>query len=301
MTDRMLLDLVGRHPFLTPDRLAIVLGWPVPSVRRRRNRLISLGMMRLLATDEVDEEFAVLELVELTAEGLTLCAAQQGLSLAAAVRVNGLAGGGLEQPTGARRMLRAQLAHTIGVDDIFISLIRTRSHPAATGCDDGLVAWQNAAACSRRHLRPDGYGIYRRRGQLYGLFLEYDRGTMSARDYQRKFGAYSAYWTSGRFERDYDGFPTILVVTIDDAAEERIASAARTASIGHAVAPPVLLTCQWRIDDPRNAAGLLGPIWREPDDEFRERRPWPSRPMTIPRPSVGPKQPSEGAPFFVTH
>jgi hypothetical protein len=292
VTDRMLLDFVGRHPFLTLDRLAVMGGWSVASVRRRRNRLVTLGLMRLLATDEIDQEIAALELVELTAEGLTLCAAQQGLSLAAAVRVNGLAGGGPKQPIGTRRMLRAQLAHTLGADGIFISLMRTSRHRAAAGCGDGLVEWQNAAACSRRHLRPDGYGIYRHRGHLYGFFLEYDRGTMSTRDYRRKFAAYYDYWTSGRFARDYDGFPTILVVTIDSVAEERIASAARTASVGHAGTPPVLLTCRWRIDDPRNADGLLGPIWREPDADFRVRRRWPSRPTGIPSTSLGGKHPS---------
>jgi hypothetical protein len=258
VTDRILLDLVGRHPFLTLDRLAMVLGWSVSSVRRRRDRLISVGLMRLLAFDEISQEIADLELVELTGEGLTLCAAQQGLSLAAAVHVNGIAGGGPEQPIGSRCMLIAQLSHTLGVDDIFINLVHPKRHSAATRSGDGLVEWHNAAACSRRHLRPDGYGIYRYRGHLYGFFLEYDRGTMSARDYRRKFGAYYAYWTSGRFARDYDGFPTILVVTIDNAAEDRIASAARTASVGH-----------------------------DPDADFRDRRNWPSRPTSVPSTSLG--------------
>jgi hypothetical protein len=54
----------------------------------------------------------------------------------------------------------------------------------------------------------------------------------SARDYRAKFAAYAAYRASGRFERDYDGFPTILVVTTDNAAEERIAHAARQTADG---------------------------------------------------------------------
>ena len=35
---------------------------------------------------------------------------------------------------------------------------------------------------------------------------------MSGRDYRAKFAAYYAYWASGHYERDYDGFPTLLVV-----------------------------------------------------------------------------------------
>jgi hypothetical protein len=37
---------------------------------------------------------------------------------------------------------------------------------------------------------------------------------------------------------------------------------------------PMLLTCLWRIDDPANSGGLLGSIWREPDDDFADRRRW---------------------------
>jgi len=59
----------------------------------------------------------------------------------------------------------------------------------------------------------DGYGLYRAGGRLYGFLLEYDRGTMRARDYRRKFAAYYRYRDTGRFQRDYTGFPTILVVT----------------------------------------------------------------------------------------
>ena len=46
--ERVLLDLVGRHPFLTADSLAAVLGWETRRVRERRARLIRLGLVRLL-------------------------------------------------------------------------------------------------------------------------------------------------------------------------------------------------------------------------------------------------------------
>jgi hypothetical protein len=168
-----------------------------------------------------------------------------------------------------------QLAHTLGADDIFVRLVAAARALAAAGGDDALVEWRGPAACSRRHVRPDGYGIYRHAGQLYGFFLEYDRGTMSARDYRKKFAAYHAYWASRRFERDYDGFPTILVVAINDAAEKRIAAVVSAAAVGRPAGLPVLLTSEWRISgDPTNLHGLLGPVWREPDAEFHCRRRW---------------------------
>jgi hypothetical protein len=274
--DRALLDIAGRHPFLTPDRLAVVLGWSSDAVQRRLRRLMDRGLMRLLAPSELRMAPAGLKLVELTAPGLTLVAAQQGLPRGAAIRVNGLAGGGPARPLGARRKLTMQLAHTLGADDVFVRLVATARALAAAGGDDALVEWRGAAGCSRRHVRPDGYGVYRHDGRLYGFFLEYDRGTMSARDYREKFAAYHAYWASRRFERDYDGFPTILVVAVNDAAEQRIAEVVSAAAIGRAPGLPVLLTAEWRISrDPTNARGLLGPIWREPEGGSVDRQCWP--------------------------
>jgi hypothetical protein len=149
---------------------------------------------------------------------------------------------------------------------------RTRS---TAGYDEAVVEWQNAAVCSRHHLRPDGYGVYRHGSRYEGFFLEYDRGTMNARDYFKKFGAYYRYGVTRRFERDYTSYPTILVVTSDNAAEERIARVARAAAVGQPGKLPLLLTCQWRINDPSNRIGLLGRIWREPQSTGCDRCSWP--------------------------
>lgn len=223
------------------------------------------------------------ELAELTAAGLALVAAQQGLSLTAAVRFNGLAGAGPGEGIGSRRKLLGQnLPHTLGTDAIFVGLVRTAREFVRAGSDDALVEWRNAAACGRWRLRPDAYGAYRQRGRPYGFFLEYDRGTMSTRDYLEKFAAYYAYRDGRLFERDYDGFPTILVVTTSNAAEKRIAEAARAAAVGRRPKLPLLLTCEWHIDDKRNSDGLLGSIWREPEGDFPDRRSWPRQPSRTP-------------------
>ncbi len=281
--DRRLLDLVGRHPFLPPDRLAAIFGWQVSWLRRRRNRLIAFGLMRLVEPGEIGDRAGSLELVELTLAGLEVVAAQQGLSLMRAVRFNGLAGGGPDSPIGVRRALLKNLAHTLAVDGIFVSLIRTAKRFSAAGWDDALLEWRNAAAGSRGHLRPDGYGVYRHQGRSVGFFLELDRGTMNRRDYLRKFAAYHRYHGTGRFARDYQGFPTILVVTTTNTAEERIARAARLAAIGRQATLPLLLTCRWRLDDPSNPEGLLGPIWRTPEAACDDRRRWPARTPTSSR------------------
>ena len=272
--DRELLDFVARHPFLPLDRLAVVFASSVDVLRRRCNRLTRLGLLRFLGPDEIREDVADTPLAEATADGLLVAAAQQGLTLAAAVRANGLAGGDPERPIGARRQLMGRLAHTLGADAIFIDLIATTRRLAAAGEDTALVGWQNAAACSHGHVRPDGYGIYRHHGHLYGFFLEYDRNTMAFRDCCAKFGAYFDYLASGRYARDYDGFPTILVVTRDSDAEERIAFAARAVSVGREEILPLLVTCRWRIDERSNREGFLGRIWRTQRGAGERHRPW---------------------------
>lgn len=197
------------------------------------------------------------------------------LPLAVAIRELGLAGGNPASPLGARRKLLQHLSHTRGVDALFVGLYRAARRFAARGSDDAVIEWQNAAACSRSHLRPDGYGLYRRRGWLHGFFLEWDRGTLNARDYARKFAAYYAYGITRRFERDYPGYPTILAVATDSATERRIARAAHLAAVGRPQPLPLLLTSRWRIDDVSNPQGLIGPIWRAPDDGCDDRRRWP--------------------------
>jgi hypothetical protein len=280
--DHALLELIGRHPFLTVEDLGAAFGWTREWTRWRRNRLIRDGLVRLLEPEEAGD-VAVLGLAELTAQSLTLVTSRLGITLAAAVRYLGLAGGGPEQPTGQRRSLLRSLDHTLGVNSVFVSLYRTAHALVQTGSDDGLLEWRSAAACSRGRVRPDGYGVYRHRGEVHGFFLEYDRGTMSGRDYREKFAAYFDYRASGRYEQDYDGFPTILVVTTNRAAEERIAQVVRTAILGWSAPLPVLLTCDWRINhDPANPHGLLGPVWREPDAEFHRRRRWALGATTTP-------------------
>lgn len=271
--DHDLLEQVGLHPFLSPGQLADVLGWSVASVRRRMNRLSDFGLMRRLREEEVSSS-AGAELIELTQAGLELTAAHLGLSLASAVRELGLTGGGRVYSVGPRRALVRNLAHTREVDEIFVSFHCLARKQRGTGGDDVMEEWQNASACSRRYLRPDGYGVYRRHGVSHGFFLELDRGTMNARDYFKKFAAYYHYAVTGRFQQDYQCYPTILFVTPSNSDEDRVVRVARAAAVGRPTKLPLFLTCRWRIEEPNNPDSLLGPIWREPDRAFDDRQRW---------------------------
>jgi hypothetical protein len=274
--ERLLLDLVGRHPFLSAESLATVLGWDVRRLRQRRRHLVALRLLRCLDGREPGN-WPADDLTELTEAGLAFASAQQGLSVAGAVRFNGLVGGGPDCPTGSRRLLLRNFEHTVGADSLFVSLYRAVRNIGASDADDAVLEWRDAAACNRRRVHPDGYGMLRLQGQLHGFFLEYDRGTMSARDYASKWAAYYDYRDSRDFENDYDGFPTILVVTTDSAVEEIIARTVRAASVGRLPMLPVLLTSEWRITrDPTNSHGMLGPIWRGAWTGFHALTRWPA-------------------------
>jgi hypothetical protein len=211
----------------------------------------------------------------LTADGLRLVAARLGFPLSVAVEVEGLAGGGPGEPIGSRQSLAKNLAHTLGADAVFTHLYGFTARCDARGSDDELVLWNGPGACSRGRVRPDGHGVYRRGDQQCHFFLEYDRGTSGVHPLVRKVNAYYDYLETGRFGRDYPCFPVVLLVATSNAAEARFAKAARAASVGRYARLPLLLTTMWRIyDDPANCDGLLGPIWREPDAPFDQRRHW---------------------------
>jgi hypothetical protein len=151
------------------------------------------------------------------------------------------------------------------------------------GRDTALAEWRNAGACARKRLRPDGYCVIRRGGGSRAYFLEYDRGTMGRRDWSQKLAAYYWYRDGGAYRRDYDGFPTLLVVvgsgapknkgdaTRAAAIEERIARLLRDAATGRSPLPALLTTDARIAADP---GGPLGPVWRTPE-AAASRRPLP--------------------------
>ena len=269
--DRAILDLVGRHTFVPTDSLAALLGRDVRWTRARLACLAAQGLVRVLPADEVaTPEQAQQGLLELTREGLQVLAAHLGLALAAAVRHHGLAGGGPATPVGPRAALLAQLSHTLGADAVFMTLAR-----AAATCPGGgaLLEWRSAAACTRGRLRPDGYGLLRLGHACAGFLLEFDRGTMRPGQLRAKFAAYHRYRASARAARDYDRFPTILVVTTGPGAEERIVAAVTAADVYQSTPLPVLVTTTGWIES--HPEDILGPIWREPRCATRRR--WPAR------------------------
>lgn len=302
-----LLDLLARHLSLTRDLAAVALGWHDEVVRRRRNGLIRRGLVRLIVASELGRgrgvpaayrDLVAREPVEVTAAGLAALAAWHGLTLRGAIRQVGFAGGGPARPLGTRASLLAAPRHTLGVEELFAGLAHDARAAARAGRDEALVEWQNAAACARKWFRPDGYGVYRRGDERRACFLEYDRGTMRRRDWRQKLRAYYDYRDSGRSRRDYDGFPTLLIVAAApqrsapdaevraSATEDLVAGILRDLAIGRTPLP-ALLTTEGRIRaDP---AGMLGPVWREATSAARCEWFGPERTTGVDEAASGPR------------
>lgn len=75
------------------------------------------------------------------------------------------------------RAYSLQLAHTVGCNSLFTTLIRRARQPSATG---ELTAWWSATRCGQHWgdiITPDGYGRWREAGRDVEWFVEFDFGT----------------------------------------------------------------------------------------------------------------------------
>ena len=216
------LQVVGRHPFLTADQRVDLLGTTAKRLGALERQLADRGWLRCVSSDELSadviglnaRERRALRLVEITPAGRRRLAEWLALDTATASRYHGLIDSGPGQARRRARLFRA-LPHTLGVNAVFVAMSVAAQTAARQGGGDELIEWRSAAACERRRCKPDGYGCYRRNGVGYGFLLEYDRGTEPGRRYAAKFGAYYRYRDFGDAARDFDGFPTLLFVTTD--------------------------------------------------------------------------------------
>ena len=285
--DRAVIDVIGRYPLLLQKDVCVLRECSREEAQRRCERLIRLEFVRKgppprdpKETGEEDKYQQAIQaphvekayVLQLTKNGFKAGAGKSALPIEVVRRKLHGADGTTQQKKREGRLF-AQFDHTRGVVRFFTGLIEQAAFHRTLGEDDALLDWQSEAFCSRRGLWPDGYGVYKRHGHRFGFFLEYDRATERRDEYERKFTAYYEYRDSGAYQRDYNGFPTILMVTsATNAAERLIADAARSAGMGHPALLPLLLTTSWQLRNSRNPDGPLGKIWRTAASP--ERRYW---------------------------
>jgi len=275
------LSLVARHPLLDRAQLAVLLDTSAVRAGRIVQRLTAAGWIRScrtinVASDQLWPGSARQRpgsLIELTPAGRREASRRLLLPVPVATRHHGVLGSKTD-----RRFIR-HLAHTRGANAVFVVFVDAAHRLTKRGRDDALEEWRSAAACARGRFRPDGYGCYRRAGERFGFFLEFDRGTESRREYAAKLETYYRYRDSGAPAHDYAGFPVLLVVTTSETAEGRFAHEAYLAAQRHRGAPlSMFLTTTERVR--AHPDGVLGPVWRPSPIHVSLRVSWlPDRPV----------------------
>ncbi len=251
---RMLRLLLAR-PLLSEEEVASLLGLQRRSVRCALYTLRSLGCLESLSTPAGRRW-------HLSGRGLRLMAAANHLHLRNfAVASDDEA----EDETASIKQrgeawLLQHVQHTAGVYGFFASLARAaRQQP-----EQELCWWETGAMCEQRYqfreqwhnLRPDALAAYRAGPKQVRFWLEWDRGSMNARDLTIKFTSYAHYLASREWTREGASLPRLFVVAPEVAQERRIQHVAQAS-----LAPIAGLVIWTTTVVLLHEHGPLAPIW----------------------------------------
>ncbi|MEU3767933.1 replication-relaxation family protein [Amycolatopsis keratiniphila] len=240
--DKWLLALLHEHRVLTSFQIQDA---AFPSGRSARQRVRDLYLWRAVSRFQPFQQLGSAPMhYVLGPAGAAVLAAEHGLE------VKDL---GYRHDRAMAIAHNQRLAHTVGVNDFFTSLIARARH----NTDEELAAWWAEARCARHFgdlVIPDGYGRWRTRHhgttREVEWFLEYDTGTESLTKVGRKLAAYARLAES-------TGIATPVLVWLPTTRRE---AGARTA----------LARVHAALDDPRAvpvataAADLLDPTSPHP-------------------------------------
>jgi Replication-relaxation len=220
-----LLFLLLAHPLLSACELASFSHLQLTSVRCFLYELRALDCIAPVIT-EVGKRW------RLSGRGLRLLAAAHHFS----VRNLALAPAddALDIVQRGQEWLLLHIQHTAGIYGFFASLAQAAQRER--GRAHALLWWETGAACERRYqardrwynLKPDALAEYQRGEQRVRFWLEWDRGTMNARDLAIKFTSYAQYVASREWARERSVLPLLLCVAPDIAQEQRLLRVARS-------------------------------------------------------------------------
>ena len=177
--DRWVARILHEHRVLTTQQIVEL---AFPSTRAANHRLLELYRWRVIDRFQpfVNSGTAPMHYV-LDVAGAIALAYEDGL-------VPKEIGYRHEDAIGIAHSLR--LAHTVGVNGFFTTLVNLSRQPDARGC---LTAWWSELRCGRLFgdmVRPDAYGRWREDGQRIEFFLEFDFGTEQLSRLGRKLHDY---------------------------------------------------------------------------------------------------------------
>ncbi|WP_116051497.1 replication-relaxation family protein [Amycolatopsis palatopharyngis] len=244
--DKWLLALLHEHRVLTTAQIQDA---AFPSGRSARQRLRDLYLWRAVSRFQPFQQLGSAPMhYVLGPAGAAVLAAEHGLELKDL---------GYRHDRAMGIAHNQRLAHTVGVNDFFTSLIARSRHTPAASRTEALGAWWSESRCARHFgdlVVPDGYGRWRTHHgnttREVEWFLEFDTGTESLTKVGRKLTAYARLAES-------TGIATPVLVwlpTIRREAGARSALARVHADLDNPRAVPVATA----------SADLLGPISPHP-------------------------------------
>ena len=251
-----IVRLLLAHPLLSDEELAQLLGLERKSASSSLSTLHRLRCLEPISTS-VGKRWHLCE------RGLRLLAAANHLHLRTFAVTSEAEAEEEVSPLQQRgeAWLLSHIQHTTGVYSFFATLTQAaRQHPGQELC-----WWETGAACERRYqvedhwhnLRPDALAEYRVGESRLRFWLEWDRGTMNARDLTVKFASYAHYVASREWAREGAKPPWLLCVAPELAQEQRMQRVAQ-ASLSSSTTGLVLWTTTSVL---LHEHGPLAPIW----------------------------------------
>lgn len=108
------------------------------------------------------------------------------------------------------------LQHVIEVNNLFICMLRTSrqyGHQITDYQTENMTRFEFKHDGRRVVLNPDAYGRYYTPQTGFHFFAEVDRGTESIQQFCSKQRRYASFYASGEYQKYYETFPLVLVVT----------------------------------------------------------------------------------------
>ncbi|MCP2337486.1 replication-relaxation family protein [Actinomadura rupiterrae] len=179
--DRYVLRMVWEHRVLTAPQITELAFESDGTARKRLLRLHDMGVVeRFQPNRPVGSGSAPFHYV-LGETGAAILAAEDGVEFAAF---------GYRRASVLSIAYSQRLAHTLGVNGFFTSLVHTSRHAHASS----LAAWWHERSCAKlwgRHVRPDAYARWIQDSDTLDFFLEYDTGTETLDKVARKLNGYA--------------------------------------------------------------------------------------------------------------
>lgn len=254
-TDKTAVEVLGRHPMLTPQELGVMLNLD----RRHTERLVA-GLLRdhlIEALPPLKDEPSAEPRYLLAELALKLLAARDGVPYQTYVQ-GGRFLGHTQDAKGQHRLgpLLFHPEHTAGINRFMVSMMAASQDERPK-----LARWFGHAESTfwltnegaRNWLQPDGLGELRWRNQTRRFLVEWDRGTMRWREMREKLDRYALLHCSSTQASD------TVIVTNSPQRESSIWECWESTMAARDAPSSLLLTS---VESLVTRVGPFGRVWR---------------------------------------